>query len=70
MDKQKLEQHKQALVSELNKVVQKIDDYWLLDIAYDSWPFKDLIIKRDAIKREIDVVNKAIEDIEKSTLSI
>ena len=70
MDKQKLEQHKQALVSELNKVVQKIDDYWLLDIAYDSWPFKDLIIKRDAIKREIDVVNKAIEDIEKATLSI
>ncbi len=58
------------MVSELNKVVQKIDDYWLLDIAYDSWPFKDLIIKRDAIKREIDVVNKAIEDIEKATLSI
>lgn len=70
MDKQKLEQHKQALVSELNKVTQKIDDYWLLDVAYSNWPFKDLIIKRDAIKREIDVVNKAIEDIEKSTLSI
>lgn len=62
VDKQKLEQHKQALVSELNKVIQKIDDYWLLDIAYDSWPFKDLIIKRDAIKREIDVVNKALSD--------
>lgn len=62
VDKQKLEQHKQALVSELNKVVQKIDDYWLLDIAYDSWPFKDLIIKRDVIKREIDVVNKALHD--------
>lgn len=62
VDKQKLEAHKQALVSELNKVVQKIDDYWLLDIAYDSWPFKDLIIKRDAIKREIDVVNKALSD--------
>lgn len=62
VDKQKLEQHKQALVSELNKVIQKIDDYWLLDIAYDGWPFKDLIIKRDAIKREIDVVNKALSD--------
>ena len=62
VDKQKLEQHKQALVSELNKVIQKIDDYWLLDIAYDGWPFKDLIIKRDAIKREIDVVNKALHD--------
>lgn len=62
VDKQKLEAHKQALVSELNKVIQKIDDYWLLDIAYDGWPFKDLIIKRDAIKREIDVVNKALHD--------
>lgn len=62
VDKQKLEAHKQALVSELNKVVQKMDDYWLLDIAYDGWPFKDLIIKRDAIKREIDVVNKALSD--------
>ncbi len=62
VDKQKLEQHKQALVSELNKVVQKIDDYWLLDIAYDGWPFKDLIIKRDAIKKEIELVNKALSD--------
>lgn len=62
VDKQKLEQHKQALVSELNKVVQKIDDYWLLDIAYDSWPFKDLIVKRDNIKHEIDVINKALSD--------
>jgi len=62
MDKQKLEAHKQALVAELNKVIQKIDDYWLLDIAYDGWPFKDLIIKRDVIKKEIDVVNKALSD--------
>lgn len=64
VDKQKLEEHKQALVSELNKVIQKITDYWLLDIAYDGWPFKDLIIKRDAIKREIDLVNKALSDNE------
>lgn len=62
VDKQKLEAHKQALVSELNKVIQKIDDYWLLDIAYDGWPFKDLIIKRDAIKHEIDLVNKLLAD--------
>ena len=62
VDKQKLEQHKQALVSELNKVMQKIDDYWLLDIAYNNWPFKDLIVKRDNIKHEIDVINKALSD--------
>lgn len=62
VDKQKLEQHKQALVSELNKVTQKIDDYWLLDIAYNNWPFKDLIVKRDNIKHEIDVINKALSD--------
>lgn len=62
VDKQKLEQHKQALVSELNKVTQKIDDYWLLEIAYNNWPFKDLIVKRDNIKHEIDVINKALSD--------
>ena len=62
IDKQKLEAHKQALVSELNKVTQKIDDYWLLDIAYNNWPFKDLIVKRDNIKHEIDVINKALSD--------
>ncbi len=62
VDKQKLEAHKQALVSELNKVTQKIDDYWLLDIAYNNWPFKDLIVKRDNIKHEIDVINKTLSD--------
>ena len=62
VDKQKLEEHKQALVGELNKVNQKIDDYWLLDIAYNNWPFKDLIVKRDNIKNEIDLVNKLLAD--------
>ena len=65
-----LEAKKMALVSQLNKVLDKIDSYWLLDIAYDSWPLRDLIIRRDAIKHEIREVNKQIEDEEKRTLSI
>ena len=62
-----LEQKKQSLVSELNKVQQKIDDYWLLDIAYDSGPLKDLMMKKKEIEYIIREVN---EEIEKQTLSI
>ena len=62
-----LEQKKQSLVAELNKVQQKIDDYWLLDIAYDSWPLKDLMMKKTEIEYKIREAN---EEIEKQTLSI
>lgn len=62
-----LEQKKQCLVAELNKVQQKIDDYWLLDIAYDSWPLKDLMMKKREIEYKIREVNK---EIEKTSLSI
>lgn len=62
-----LEQKKQSLVAELNRVQQKIDDYWLLDIAYDSWPLKDLITKKKEIEYKIREVN---EEIERTSLSI
>lgn len=62
-----LEQKKQSLVAELNKLQQKIDDYWLLDIAYDNWPLKDLMMKKKEIEYKIREVN---EEIEKQTLSI
>lgn len=65
-----LEAKKMTLVSQLNKVLEKIESYGILDIACDSWPLRDLIIRRDAIKREINEVNKQIEDEEKRTLSI
>lgn len=62
-----LQEQKQALVAELNKINQKIDDYWLLDIAYDSWPFKDLINQKKEIEYKIRETN---EKIEKQTLSM
>lgn len=62
-----LEQKKQGLVAELNRVQQKINDYWLLDIAYDSWPLKDLITKKKEIEYKIREVN---EEIERTSLSI
>lgn len=65
-----LEAKKMTLVSQLNKVLEKIESYGILDIACDWWPLRDLIIRRDAIKREINEVNKQIEDEEKRTLSI
>lgn len=62
-----LEQKKQGLVAELNRVQQKINDYWLLDIAYDSWPLKDLMMKKKEIEYKIREVN---EEIERTSLSI
>jgi len=62
-----LQEQKQALVAELNKINQKIDDYWLLDIAYDSWPLKDFLIRKREIEFRIKEINK---EIEKQTLSI
>ena len=55
-----LEQQKMSLVSQYNMIQKEIDDRWLLDIAYDSWPFKDLITKRESIKREIDMINNLL----------
>lgn len=65
-----LEEKKASLVSQLNKVLEKIESYGILDIACDSWPLRDLMIRRDAIKHELNQINKQIEDEEKSTLSI
>lgn len=65
-----LEAKKMTLVSQLNKVSDKIESYGILDIACDSWPLRDLIIKRDYIKRELNKINKQIEEEEKRTLSI
>lgn len=61
MDKQKLEEQKNMLVSQLNDIQKKIDDYWLLDIAYDSWPFKDLINERTRIENKIKSIKKLLD---------
>lgn len=59
-DWQTLEEQKMCLVWQYNSIQEKIDDYWLLDISYYSWPLKELIVKRENIKRDIDVINKLL----------
>lgn len=62
MDKQKLEQQKIMLTKEYEKVKEQIDYYWLEKIAFDSWPFKDLINKRDSIKFQIQEIKKILDN--------
>lgn len=64
MTKQELEQQKIMLTSQLNDIQKKINDYWLLDIAYDSWPFKDLIRDRDRIVMKIEEIKKLLDTME------
>ena len=61
MTKQELEQQKNMLVWQLNIVQKKIDEYWLLDIAYDSWPFKDLANEKKRIEIKIKKIKKLLD---------
>lgn len=62
-----LEEQKIMLTKELEKIQEKISYYWLDKIAEDAWPFKDLLLKRDSIKYQIEELKK---EIEKQTLSM
>ena len=62
MDKQKLEEKKIALVWELNKIQQKISEYWLLDVAYDDWPFKYLKLRKMEIEFDIKKIKKILDN--------
>lgn len=62
-----LEQQKIILTKQLEKVQEQINYYWLDKIAEDAWPLKELIIKRDSIKYQIEEIKK---EIEKQTLSM
>ena len=62
-----LEQQKIILTKQLEEVQAQIGYYWLDKIAHDAWPFKELILKRDSIKYQIEELKK---EIEKQTLSM
>lgn len=67
MELTQLEQQKIALTKQLEKVQEEINYYGLDMIATDAWPFKELILKRDSIKYQIEGVKR---EIEKQTLSM
>lgn len=62
MELTQLEQKKIALTKELEKVQEQINYYGLDMIAHDAWPFKELILKRDSIKYEIENVKKLLDN--------
>jgi len=63
-EQQKLEEKKLTLVWIYNALIEKIDAYWLQDLAYSSKPLKEMINKKEMIRWEIDLINKQLECLE------
>ena len=63
-EQQKLEEKKLTLVWIYNALIDKIDAYWLQDLAYSSKPLKEMINKKEMIRWEIDLINKQLECLE------
>lgn len=45
----------------LNSIQEKIDAYWLDDIAIDSWPFKKLCSDKQNIEYKLKEINQNLE---------
>ena len=59
---QKLEERKLTLVWIYNALVEQIDWYWLQDLAYSSWPLKEMINRKEMVRWEIDLINKQLKN--------
>lgn len=53
-------EEKMKLVAIYNALQEKIDAYWLEDIAIDSKPFKKLCADKQAIEMKIKDLNKLL----------
>ena len=65
-----LEAEKITLTKQYEKLQEEISYYWLDQIAYDAWPFKELINRREACKRRINEIKNMLDNIDKQTLSL
>ena len=54
-------EEKMKLVAIYNALQEKIDAYWLEDIAIDSKPFKKLCADKQAIEMKIKELNKLLD---------
>lgn len=54
-------EEKMKLVGMYNALQEKIDEYWMVDIAIDSWPFKKLCADKQAIEQKIKDINKLLD---------
>lgn len=57
-----LQEEKARLVWMLNSIQEKIDAYWLDDIAIDSWPFRKLCSDKQNIEYRIKEINKVLDN--------
>ena len=55
-----LTEEKMKLVGIYNALQERINEYWLVDIAIDSWPFKKLCADKQAIEQKIKDINKLL----------
>lgn len=61
MDKQKLIDEKNALVSQYNDLRKKIDSYPISVIVNDNWTFRDEVNLKYRIEMRIKEINKLLE---------
>lgn len=61
MDKQKLIDEKNALVSQYNDLRKKIDSYPISVIVNDNWTFRDESNLKYRIEMRIKEINKLLE---------
>lgn len=61
MDKQKLIDEKNALVSQYNDLRKKIDSYPISVIVNDNWTFRDEANLKYRIEMRIKEINKLLE---------
>ena len=54
-------EEKMKLIWIYNALQEKIDAYWLTDIAIDSKPFKKLCADKQAIEMKIKDINKLLD---------
>ena len=60
---QEAKEEKLRLVWILNSIQEKIDSYWLDDIAIESWPFKKLCIDKQNIEYRIKEINSLLDSL-------
>lgn len=62
MDKQKLIDEKNALVSQYNDLRKKLDSYPISVIVNDNWTFRDEANLKYRIEMRIKEINKLLEN--------
>lgn len=56
-----LTEEKMKLVGMYNALQEKINEYWMVDIAIDNWPFKKLCADKQAVEQKIKDINKLLD---------